>query len=103
LLGDLAEGAIDAVKGHDLDRVARDRRDLEDLIDVCEMTGRRAPSVTGNLDLFHDGGITMARVAVAMANQASRDTSRRVRRVKQVLAAQVGWGWKAGFRLPGRP
>jgi site-specific DNA recombinase len=92
MLSDLAEGTIDAVTGYDLDRVARDPRDLEDLIDVCETTGRPARSVTGNLDLSHDGGITMARVAVAMANQASRDTSRRVRRVKQDLAARGMWG-----------
>ena len=92
MLCDLADGLIGAVTGYDLDRVARDPRDLEDLIDVCEATGRPARSVTGNLDLSHDGGITMARIAVAVANQSSRDTSRRVCRVKQDLATQGRWG-----------
>jgi site-specific DNA recombinase len=92
LLDDLAAGKIGAVIGYDLDRVARDPRDLEDLIDVAETTHRPVRSVTGNLDLSHTGGITMARIAVAMANQSSRDTSRRVRRAKEAGAAEGRWG-----------
>lgn len=92
MLDDLTDGSIDAIIGYDLDRVARDPRDLEDLIDACETTGRPAKSVTGNLDLSHDGGVTLARVAVAIANQSSRDTSRRVRRAKAAAADAGKWG-----------
>lgn len=86
LLGDLTSGTIGALVAYDLDRVARDPRDLEDLIDAVE--GRQAPavSVTGSLDLGSDAGITMARVQVAIANKSSRDTSRRVRRAMLDLA-----------------
>lgn len=103
MLEDLADGTIDAVIGYDLDRVARDPRDLEDLIDVCEQTGRPARSVTGSLDLSTDAGITMARVAVAVANQSSRDTSRRVRRVKQDQIAAGRWlgGGKRAYGYTG--
>jgi len=92
MLADLTARRIAAVVGYDLDRVARDPRDLEDLIDAAEATGRPVRSVTGNLDLSHTGGITMARIAVAMANQSSRDTSRRVRRAKEAGAAEGRWG-----------
>ena len=98
MLDDLAAGTVDAVIAYDLDRIARDPRDLEDLIDVCETTKRPARSVTGNLDLSTDGGITMARVAVAMANQASRDTARRVRRAQEENAARGRWN--GGGRRP---
>jgi site-specific DNA recombinase len=88
LLDDLTAGAIDAVIGYDLDRVARDPRDLEDLIDVVE--ARKAPTraVTGSLDLSNDAGITMARVMVAVANKSSRDSSRRISRKHEELAEQ---------------
>jgi DNA invertase Pin-like site-specific DNA recombinase len=91
MLADLAEGTIDAVIVYDLDRLVRQPRDLEDLIDVCEHTGRPARSVTGNLDLSSDAGVTMARVSAAIANQSSRDTARRVRRAKEDNAANGRW------------
>ena len=89
LLADLADGTITALVGYDLDRIARDPRDLEDLIDVVEDTGHPAVSATGSLDL--PAGITLARVAVAMANQSSRDTARRVARARQGAAENGRW------------
>lgn len=88
LLGDLASGALDALIAYDLDRVVRDPRDLEDLIDVVEQNGIPTRAVTGSLDLSNDAGITMARVMVAVANKSSRDTARRVRRKHEELAEQ---------------
>ncbi|OKI14248.1 recombinase family protein [Streptomyces sp. CB03911] len=84
----LASGEADALIAYDLDRVARDPRDLEDLIDIVE--ARKAPveSVTGSLRLSNDAEVTMARVMVAIANKSSRDTSRRVARTHQQLAAE---------------
>lgn len=80
MLTDLASGTCDAVIAYDLDRAARDPRDLEDLVDVVEQFTIPTRSVTGSLDLSNDSGVTMARVMVAMANKSSRDTSRRISR-----------------------
>lgn len=86
----LAMGEADGLLAYDLDRVARDPRDLEDLIDVVESSRPRiaVESVSGSLRLNNDGDITMARVMVAVANKSSRDTSRRVTRKHEELAAQ---------------
>lgn len=90
----LAHGANDGFIAYDLDRTARDPRDLEDLIDVVEDSTPRVPvvSVTGSLDLSNDAGITMARVMVAVANKSSRDTQRRVKRAVEDLAKTGGHG-----------
>lgn len=86
LLDDLASGAVNALIGYDLDRIARDPRDLEDLIDVVEAGYVPTRTVTGGTDLSTDGGITMARVMVGIANKSSRDTARRVIRKQEDLA-----------------
>ncbi|RSN12869.1 hypothetical protein DMB42_11875 [Nonomuraea sp. WAC 01424] len=84
----LADGTADGLLAYDLDRVARDPRDLEDLIDVVESKHHRIPveSVSGSLRLANDADVTMARVMVAVANKSSRDTSRRVARKHEELA-----------------
>ncbi|GGK59849.1 hypothetical protein Ppa06_26430 [Planomonospora parontospora subsp. parontospora] len=93
----LASGEADGLLAYDLDRVARDPRDLEDLIDVVE--SRRVPTaaVTGSLDLNTDAGIAQARIMVAIANKSSRDTSRRVVRALEELAEQGKWSG-GGYR-----
>jgi site-specific DNA recombinase len=88
MLDALTSGALDAVVGYDLDRIARDPRDLEDLIDVVESRKIPTRAVTGSLDLGTDAGITMARVMVAIANKSSRDSSRRIARKHLELAGQ---------------
>lgn len=84
----LADGTADGLLAYDLDRVARDPRDLEDLIDVVESKHHRIPveSVSGSLRLANDADVTMARVMVAVANKSSRDTSRRVARKHEEMA-----------------
>ncbi|WP_101791106.1 recombinase family protein [Nonomuraea indica] len=86
----LAAEQADGLLAYDLDRVARDPRDLEDLIDVVESKYHRIPveSVSGSLRLANDADVTMARVMVAVANKSSRDTARRVSRKHEELAAQ---------------
>jgi DNA invertase Pin-like site-specific DNA recombinase len=88
LLDLIGSGQVDGLIAYHLDRVARDPRDLEDLIDVVERTGIPVESVTGSLRLASDADITMARIGVAIANQSSRDSSRRIRRKHQELAEQ---------------
>ncbi len=97
MLDDLASGHVDALICYDLDRIARDPRDLEDLIDVVETHQRPTKSVTGSLDLGNDAGITMARVMVAVANKSSRDSSRRIKR-KYVEIAEAGKVGNGGLR-----
>jgi site-specific DNA recombinase len=80
LLHDVSAGRLDGLIAYDLDRVARDPRDLEDLIDIVEARSLPTASVTGSLDLSTDGGVFMARMMVNVANKSSRDTARRVRR-----------------------
>lgn len=90
----LADGRADGLIAYDLDRAVRDPRDLEDLIDVVEAPDPRLPveSVTGSLRLANDADVTMARVMVAVANKASRDTARRVARARLRQAEEGQWG-----------
>ncbi|WP_433918937.1 recombinase family protein [Streptomyces canus] len=80
MLGDLLSGRIDGVVFYDTDRLARQPRDLEDLIDVIEYTKRPAVGVTGDLNLISDADRHMARMLCVMALKSSQDTSRRVAR-----------------------
>lgn len=106
-LDKLATGDCDGLLAYDLDRVARDPRDLEDLIDVVESQKPHIPvmSVTGSLRLDDDSGIAMARIMVTIANKSSRDTARRVTRKHQALAAEgkpPGGGYRGyGFTAAG--
>ncbi|GAA0986902.1 hypothetical protein ENKNEFLB_01937 [Nocardioides aquaticus] len=86
LLDAITVGQVDGLIAYHLDRVARDPRDLEDLIDAVELTRIPVDSVTGSLRLASDADITMARIGVAIANQSSRDASRRIRRKMDELA-----------------
>jgi site-specific DNA recombinase len=95
ILADLYQGRIDLLIEYDLDRSMREPRDLEDLIEIIEATGRAVESVTGSLRLRNDAEITMARIGVAVANKASRDTSRRVR---EATADRAGKGLFHGGR-----
>ncbi|MEV0576327.1 recombinase family protein [Streptomyces sp. RTGN2] len=80
MLADLLSGRIDGVVFYDTDRLARQPRDLEDLIDVIEHTRHPAVGVTGDLNLINDADRHMARILCVMALKASEDTSRRVAR-----------------------
>jgi DNA invertase Pin-like site-specific DNA recombinase len=90
----LASGEHDGLIALDIDRVLRDPRDLEDLIDVVEEHHIPVESVTGSLRLANDAEVTMARVMVAMGNKSSRDTRRRVAaaRERQARAGEFGGG-----------
>lgn len=107
LLADLEDGVIDGVVVYDLDRLARRPRDLERVIDIYDAgskAGRRLVfrTVHDAIDLSSPDGITLARVMVAFANKASRDTSRRVAGKHRATALTgrpvsgtrpFGWDW----------
>ncbi|MFJ9840260.1 recombinase family protein [Kitasatospora sp. NPDC101155] len=101
MLQDYEDGVIDGIIVYDLDRLARQPRDLEDLIDLVDHFKRPVVGVTGALDLMTENGKAMARVLCAMANKSSADTARRVARAR-LQQAQEGhsqpatrpFGWK---------
>lgn len=96
-LSDLRKNLAQAMVTYDIDRLARDNRDLEDAIELAEYMGKLFMGVTGSLDLLTDSGRAMARVLVAMANKASADTARRVAR-EHLARAEAGE--PAGGRRP---
>ncbi len=80
-LHDLRTGKINALAVWDLDRLARDPRDLEDAIEAVEHYGARITSATASdVDLSAESGRLSARLHVMIANKSSADTARRVRR-----------------------
>ncbi|NUK87122.1 recombinase family protein [Streptomyces lunaelactis] len=99
VLDGLASGEFDGLIAYDLDRVARDMRDLEDLVDVVQSGYPHLPveSVSGSLRLANSSDIAMARVMTVMANKSSSDTGRRVARKHEELAA-AGKPGGGGFR-----
>lgn len=103
LLDAARAGRVDAIVVLDLDRMARDPRDLEDLIEVVEHSHVQVRSVTGSLNLTTDSDVAMARVLVAMANKSSRDTARRVSRAAQRNAEAGRWRGRrcVGYRPDG--
>ncbi|MCX5532959.1 recombinase family protein [Streptomyces sp. NBC_00006] len=80
MLADLLTGRIDGVIFYDTDRLVRQPRDLEDLIDVVEHTKHPAAGVTGGLNLINGPDRHTARIQCIMALKASEDTARRVAR-----------------------
>jgi site-specific DNA recombinase len=107
LLADLKAGQIRGIVVYDLDRLARQPRDLERVIDLYEETpGLIFASLQGDINLSAADGRTMARVMVAFANKASADTGRRVKRKQLQLAREgvlvhagrVPFGWQADGR-----
>jgi len=83
----------------DLDRMLRQPRDGEDLIDAIELSGASARSLSGSLTLTDGGTDTermTARIMAAVANKSSSDTARRV------AAGRERWAGKSyqGGRRP---
>lgn len=103
LLDDLENGVIDGVIFYDQDRLVRQPRDLEDLIDIIERIKRPVKGVTSDLDLMTSNGRATARMLVTMALKSSEDTQGRVRRAKFAEATSGGrtyggfrpFGWQA--------
>jgi DNA invertase Pin-like site-specific DNA recombinase len=82
MLEGLEQQKFGAMIAWDLDRLVRDPRDLEDLIDICQDKKTKVRSTTGSLHLETDDAIAMARIMVAFANKSSADTSKRVKAQK---------------------
>jgi site-specific DNA recombinase len=84
LIAAVKAGEVNRIVVWHIDRLYRQPRELEDVIDLADAGRVQVVTVrAGDLNLGTDAGITMARVAVAFANQESRDKSKRVKRAKQ--------------------
>ena len=97
---DLASGVIDGIVVYDQDRLLRQPRDLEDLIDLVENLRVPVAGVTGMIDLLTSSGRMVARMMAAMAIKSSEDTSRRVARAA-VADAKAGTVVRGGPRRYG--
>jgi DNA invertase Pin-like site-specific DNA recombinase len=102
LMTDLEAGAVGGVITYDLDRWARQPKDLERTIELfTAREGLVFATVQGDINLMTPDGITMARVMVAFANKSSMDTARRVKRkhLDQAHEGQPVGGWRtAGWQ-----
>lgn len=97
VLMQLHDGTADGLIVYDIDRLARQPRDLEALIDLVDDHQVPVAAVTGSLDVSNAAGVAMARVLMAMANKSSHDTARRVARAAQQHAEQGNFR-TSGFR-----
>lgn len=99
ILKDFENGTADGLLAETLDRVAREPRDMEDLIDVAKAHKVNARVLSGNLT-FTDGGTSaeqfMARGMVNHAKMSADDTAWRVAegRERKALAGE----WAGGIR-----
>lgn len=90
LMALIEAGAVDRAVVYDVDRLLRQPRQLEDLIDLCEKRNGAfgLHNVNGELDLVTASGRFVARMLVAKAAMESDDMSRRLRRSFDQKAAE---------------
>jgi hypothetical protein len=105
MLGALEDGQITALAVYDLDRLHRQPRDLERFFDVCDRAGvKDLASVAGDVDLATSDGRLLARIMGAVAAKSSDDTSRRIKRKLDEVAAdgrKHGGGRRFGYTPDG--
>ena len=89
MLKGIRAGRIGRVIVYNLDRLTRQPRELESLIDHIEARSLEIVACTG-FSIATDSEIMGARMSIAMANQSSKDTSRRVARKCQANAEAGG-------------
>jgi site-specific DNA recombinase len=87
LLAGLSDRSVQGVVAYNLDRLLRQPRDLEQLID------RGIPIITaqGDLDLTTHDGQLHARILAAVAKKSSDDTARRVSRAAKDRREEGRW------------
>src|SRR4051794_14898011 len=67
LLAAMRSGAVEHIVVWHVDRLTRRLIDLEEVIGICEATGVRLSTVTGDLDLSTDTGRMLARILASVA------------------------------------
>jgi DNA invertase Pin-like site-specific DNA recombinase len=89
LLGMIEAGDIDSVVCWHVDRLVRRLVDLEQIIDLCEHSGVKLATVSGDLDLSTDAGRLNARILTSVAKAEIERKSARQRAAFE-QAAQAG-------------
>lgn len=97
MVNDLGAGSLGGILGYDIDRIFRQPRDLERVIDCYEMPGSELVfhTLSGqNFDLTNADGRFTARIMVNVANKSSEDMSRRLKREmeRKALAGETPTG-----------
>jgi site-specific DNA recombinase len=100
LMADMKQGVIKRVLCYDQDRLVRDMRELEDVVDAVEAGNVLLTSVNGDIDLRTDNGRMVARIKGAVAKNELEKISRRVKR-QQLQAAQQGKKHQGKYRTFG--
>lgn len=99
MLEHYAAGKFEAVVCFDLDRLTRQPRQLEDLIDLAEERGLVVSTANGEADLSTDGGRMYARIKASVARA---EIERKSARQKLAAAQRADRGLPpAGVRLAG--
>src|SRR5947209_3168001 len=86
MVEDIESGHIGAVVVYHADRLHRHPRELEDFIELCDRTGTKLATVSGDVDLGTHEGQLIARIQGAVARKESDDKSRRIQRKHEELA-----------------
>jgi len=89
LLSDIEAGRVDIVVAWHVDRVVRRLADLQPLIDLCERTGVRIATVSGDVDLSTDAGRLIGRILASVAQGEVERKGARQRRAN-LQRAQSG-------------
>lgn len=88
LLADMRTGKVSRVVCYDQDRLVRDMRELEDVVDAVEAGGVEFTSVNGDIDLRTDNGRMVARIKAAVARNELDKIARRTARQKRQRVEQ---------------
>lgn len=80
MITDYQAGTFDGMVAYDLDRIMRQPRELEDLIDLAEDQGLKVITANGEADLTTDGGRMFARMKVTVAKAEMERKSARQKR-----------------------
>lgn len=107
MLADIKAGAVDAVAVWDLDRLYRQPRELEDLIELADQRGLLLATVTGDADLSTDNGRLFARIKGAVGKSEVERKSARQKAANRQARASGRWNRagmrKFGYTKDGRP
>jgi site-specific DNA recombinase len=103
MLQDLQEGVINAVVVYDQDRLVRQPKELEELLEVCDRARAwHIAAVSGEIDVRNSDDLFRVRILAAVHAKESDNISRRVRRKQQELAERGlphGGPRRYGYRL----
>jgi site-specific DNA recombinase len=103
MLQDLQEATINAVVVYDQDRLVRQPKELEELLEVCDRARAwHIAAVSGEIDVRNSDDLFRARILAAVHAKESDNISRRVRRKQQELAERGrphGGPRRYGYRL----